>query len=112
MDNEINRRNFLKIAAAGGSLCLGGSGILALGANPRGSRLISPGCRGTKVKVARIYMGTSHGLWPEPKMDFRKEIRFYESQFDKLKDELSDVEFALDRLITSADQVKPLKNIF
>jgi hypothetical protein len=111
MDKEINRRNFLKIAAAGGSLCLGGSAISAFGANPRGPRLISPGCRGTKVKVARIYMGTSHGLWPEPKMDFRKEINFYESQFDKLKDELSDVEFTLNRLISSADQVKPLKNI-
>ena len=111
MDKEINRRNFLKIAAAGGSLCLGGSGILAFGANSRGSRLISPGCRGTKVKVARIYMGTSHGLWPEPKMDFKKEINFYESQFDKLKNELSDVEFTINRLISSADEVKPLKNI-
>jgi hypothetical protein len=109
MNSEINRRNFLKIAAAGGSLCLGGSGILAFGANPQGSRLISPGCRGTKVKVARIYMGTSHGLWPEPKMDFRKEIRFYESEFAKLKDELSDVEFVIDRLISTADQVGPLK---
>jgi hypothetical protein len=111
MDKEINRRKFLQIAAAGSSLCLGGSGILAFGANPRGSRLISPGCRGTKVKVARIYMGTSHGLWPEPRMDLRKEIRFYESEFAKLKDELSDIEFVIDRLITSAEQVGPLKNI-
>jgi hypothetical protein len=110
MDKEINRRRFLQLTAAGGSLCLGGSGILAFGANPRGSRLISPGCRGTKVKVARIYMGTSHGLWPEPKMDFRNEIRFYESEFEKLKDELSDVEFTLDRLVTSAEEVKPLKS--
>ncbi|MBC8469837.1 MAG: hypothetical protein H8D56_10225 [Planctomycetes bacterium] len=111
MDNEINRRTFLQIAAAGSSLCLGGSGILAFGANQRGSRLISPGCRGTKVKVARIYMGTSHGLWPKPRLDFRNEIRFYESEFEKLKDELSDVEFAIDRLITSAEQVGPLKSI-
>lgn len=111
MDRGINRRNFLKIAAAGGTLCLGGSGILVFGANPQGSRLISPGCRGTKVKVARIYMGTSHGLWPEPDMDFRKEFRFYESEFAKLQDELSDVEFVLDRLISSADQVGPLKSI-
>jgi hypothetical protein len=111
MDKEINRRRFLQLTAAGGSLCLGGSGILAFGANPPGSRLISPGCRGTKVKVARIYMGTSHGLWPEPKMDFRNEIKFYESEFEKLKNELSDVEFALDRLVTSADEVKPLKSI-
>jgi hypothetical protein len=111
MNKEINRRKFLQIAAAGSSLCLGGSGILAFGANPRGSRIISPGCRGTKVKVARIYMATSHGLWPKPQMDFRNEIRFYESEFEKLKDELSDVEFVLDRLITSAEQVGPLKNI-
>ncbi|MBN1804671.1 MAG: hypothetical protein JW837_05430 [Sedimentisphaerales bacterium] len=111
MDTEINRRNFLKIAAAGGSLCLGGSAITAWGENSRGSRIISPGCRGTKVKVARIYMGTSHGLWPQPKMDFGKEIRFYESQFDKLKDEMSDVEFVIDRLVSSADEVEPLKNI-
>ena len=111
MAKEINRRTFLQVTAAGSALCLGSSGILAFGANPRGSRLISPGCRGTKVKVARIYMGTSHGLWPEPRMDFRKEIRFYESEFAKLKDELSDVEFVINRLITSAEQVGPLKNI-
>jgi len=111
MDKEINRRKFLQITAAGSALFLGSSGILAFGANPGGSRLISPGCRGTKVKVARIYMGTSHGLWPEPRMDLRKEIRFYESEFAKLKDELADVEFVIDRLITSAEQVGPLKNI-
>ena len=109
MDKEINRRNFLKIAAAGGSLCLGGSAISAFGANPRGSRLISPGCRGTKVKVARIYMGTSHGLWPEPKMDFRKEINFYESQFDKLKDELEYLKTTKRREI--ADRIQKAKEM-
>jgi len=110
MNNKMNRREFIQLTAVGGALCLGGSGILAFGANPKGSRLISPGCRGTKVKVARIYMGTSGGLWPKPKLDFRNEIRFYESEFAKLKDELSDVEFVVDRLITSADQVGPFKS--
>ena len=110
MNNKMNRREFIQLTAVGGALCLGGSGILAFGANPKGSRLISPGCRGTKVKVARIYIGTSSGLWPKPKLDFRKEIQFYESEFAKLKDELSDVEFVVDRLITSADQVGPFKS--
>jgi len=100
MRNKINRREFIQLTAAGNALCLGGSGILAFGANRNASGLISPGCRGTKVKVARIYMGTSHGLWPKPKLDFRKEIQFYESEFAKLKDELSDVEFVVDRLFT------------
>ena len=104
MSNKINRREFIQLTAAGSALCLGG--ISAFGANPKGTRLISPGCRGTKVKVARIYMGTSGGLWPKPKLDFRKEIQFYESEFAKLKDELSDVEF-IDKLITSAEQVGP-----
>jgi len=110
MNNKINRREFIQLTAAGSTLCLGGSGILAFGANPKGSRLISPGCRGTKVKVARIYMGTSGGLWPKPKLDFRKEIQLYESEFAKLKNELSDVEFVVDRLFTSADQVGPFKS--
>jgi len=110
MNDKINRREFIQLTAAGSALCLGGSGILAFGANRNASGLISPGCRGTKVKVARIYMGTSHGLWPKPNLDFRNEIRFYESEFAKLKDELSDVEFVIDRLVSSADQVGPLKS--
>lgn len=110
MNNTINRREFIQLTAVGGALCLGGSGILAFGANPKGSRLISPGCRETKVKVARIYMGTSGGLWPKPKLDFRNEIRFYESEFAKLKDELSDVEFVVDRLVSSPDQIGPFKS--
>ena len=101
----------MQLSVAGSALCLGGMGLSAFAAGSRGSKLISPGCRRTKVKVARIYMGTSHGLWPKPRMDFRKEIRFYESEFAKLKDELSDVEFIVDQLISSAEQVAPLKNV-
>jgi len=117
MNNKINRRKFIQLTAAGGALCLGSSGPavglagLAFGANSKVSRLISPGCRGTKVKVARIYIGTSSGLWPKPDLDFRNEIKFYESELEKLKHELSDVDFVVDRLITSADQVGPFKSI-
>jgi len=109
MNKEINRREFIQLSVAGSALCLGGSSLV-FGAGSRGSKLISPGCRGTKVKVARIYMGTSHGLWPEPRMDFKKEIAFYESEFAKLKGELSDVEFVVDQLVSTADQIKPLKS--
>ena len=54
-------------------------------------------------------MGTSHGLWPEPRMDFKKEIEFYESEFKKLKNELSDVEFVIDQVVSSPEQIKPFK---
>jgi len=109
MRKELSRREFVQLSVAGSALYLGSSSF-AFGADSRGSRLVSPGCRGTKVKVARFYMGTSHGLWPEPRMDFKKEIAFYESEFAKLKDEMSDVEFVIDQLVSTPDQIKPLKN--
>jgi len=108
MNKEISRREFIQLSVASSALCLGGSSLV-FGAGSRGSKLISPGCRGTKVKVARIYMGTSHGLWPKPKLDFKNEIKFYESEFAKLKGELSDVEFVVDQMVSSADQIGPLK---
>ena len=110
MDPGMRRREFLQLAAVGGALCLSGSSLWVFGTKAKGSRLISPGCRKTKVKVARLYMGTSHGLWPKPNLDFQKEIRFYESEFSKLKDELSDVDFVVDELVTSPEQVGRIKN--
>jgi hypothetical protein len=96
---------------AGSATYLAGSGISALGAGPEGSKLISPGCRGTKVKVARIYMGTSHGLWPQPELDLKKEVRLYESQFAQLKDQINDVDFAVDAIVTSREQAAGLKDM-
>jgi len=111
MKKEINRREFLQLTAAGSALCLAGIGCQRQMVLSRKSpRLISPGCRRTKVKVARIYMGTSHGLWPKPKLDLENEVRFYESRFAELKDELSDVDFVVDELITSANQVGSIKD--
>lgn len=112
MKKEINRREFLQLTVASSALCLGGSSILAFGANPKASRLISPGARRSKVKVARIYMANPTNpwsLWPKPNLDLEGEIRFYEGQFAKLKGELYDVEFAIDELVTSVEQVSRLK---
>ena len=111
MKKEINRREFLQLTAAGSALCLAGIGCQRqMVLSQKGPQLISPGCRRTKVKVARIYMGTSHGLWPKPKLDLENEVRFYESKFAELKDELADVDFVVDELITSANQVGSIKD--
>ena len=112
MKEQINRRQFIKYAAAGGTIYAGGSSILAFGANHNASGLISPGCRGTKVKVARIYMGkTNNPYWPQPNLDLKKEIRFYKSEFAKLADELADVDFAIEALVTSPEQASGLKGM-
>ena len=44
-------------------------------------------------------------------MNFDNEIRFYESQFTNLSGELSDVEFVVNKLVTSAEEVSSIKNI-
>ncbi len=112
MRDQVNRRDFLQMTAAGGIFCLAGVGSpwpVALG-NQQSPRLISPGCRKSKVKMARIYMGTSHGLWPKPNLDLKKEVRFYESEFAKLKDELADVDFTVDELVTTGEEAARLKD--
>ncbi len=111
MRKGIKRREFLQLAAAGSALGLSHPRAFSFGPGPGSeTKIISPGCRKTKVKAARIYMGTSHGLWPKPNLNFKEEIRFYESEFLKLKDELSDVDFVVDELITTPEQVAPLKD--
>jgi len=110
MQKKVLRREFLQLTLTGSALCLCGLSGFAFSSGPDKLRLISPGCRRTKVKVARIYMGTSAGLWPKPNLDFKKEIQIYESEFNKLKDELSDVEFVIDELITSTEEATNIKS--
>lgn len=110
MRNELKRREFVQLTLAGSALCLGGPGVLALGASPNGPKLVSPGCRKTKVKIARIYMGDPRlRAWPKPDLNLENEIRFYNSEFAKLKKETADVEFVVDELVTAANQIGPLK---
>jgi hypothetical protein len=106
----MQRREFLQLTAAGAALGLGASGLGAFAAAPlHGSRLLSPGCRRTKVKVARIYMGSPRGHWPTPLLNIDDEVRSYQGTFDSLKDEWADVEFVADQLVTSAQQVEALQ---
>jgi hypothetical protein len=112
MKKKVNRRDFLQLTVAGGAVCLAGIGCQGPIAvrGMEGPRLISAGCRRSKVKVARIYMGTSHGLWPKPTLDLKSEIQVYDREFAKLKDELADVEFVVDELVSSRDDVARIKS--
>ena len=109
MSRQIDRREFLQITA-GGVAYFAGSNLLAADAWPGSSALVSPGCRRSKVKVARIYMGTKGGLWPKPKLNFQEEIGFYNQQFAKLGTEMADVDFAVDSLVTSPGEVQQIKD--
>jgi hypothetical protein len=109
MSGEIDRREFLQVTA-GGIAFFAGSGLFAADAWPRSSALVSPGCRRSRVRVARIYMGTEGGHWPTPKLNLREEMGVYGGQFARLGSELADVDFTVDELVTSVQQAQQLRD--
>lgn len=109
MARKLKRREFLQATAAGGAACLAASRILAASAYSRPPALISPGCRESKVRVAKIYMGKPKAHWPTPGLDLNAEIERYESQFTRMRKDLSDVDFVVSQLVTSPAQVRALK---
>ena len=110
MNQEIQRRQFLQISATGTAAALGAGSLMAAQADsPALTRLISPGCRRTKVKVARIYVSGTHTDWPRPGLDLQAEVASYQPVFAQLKAELADVEFSVDRLITSPKEVEDIQ---
>ena len=114
MKTEINRRQFLQQTAAG-AFALTCPNVLAFGLSKTKSPLVTPVWQRSKVKVARLYMANTEqggvtGLWPKPDLDLKKEIKFYESQFTKISKEISDIDFVIDQLVGSPEQVAGLKD--
>ncbi|MDM8007411.1 MAG: hypothetical protein QUV05_14830 [Phycisphaerae bacterium] len=108
MSHELGRREFLQASVAGGAICLGLSQFAAAQAAGVAPVLISPGCRGTKVKVARLYLVGTNKLWPTPKLDVNAERKRYEAEFDRMKEDFADIDFAVDEIIESANDVSKL----
>ncbi len=109
MATDIQRRDFLKLSAAGGGLSMAGSAVFAQATGAAAPKIVSPGCRKSKVKVARVFMGTEKGLWPKPGLDLEGEVRRYKSEFEKMWEELADVDFVVDELVTTPQQAAALK---
>ncbi len=109
MSGQINRREFLELTA-GSAMCFMGTGMFAANARAAGTKLISPGCRRSKVKVARIYMGQKKAHWPTPTMNAQEEIGVYGQRFAKLGSELADVDFPVNSFVTSAAEVNQIKD--
>ena len=111
MGKELKRREFIQMAAAGGAMCLTGPNRWPFAASGQesGPKLISPGCRGTKVKVARLFVAIPKGNWPKPTLDLQQEIAFYKAEFARMKDEFADIDFAVDELVATPAQVSALR---
>ncbi len=108
MSHELGRREFLQASVAGGAICLGLSQLAAAQAAGAAPALISPGCRGTKVKVARLYLVGTNKLWPTPTLDVNAERKRYETEFARMKDDFADIDFTVDEIIESAADVSKL----
>jgi len=107
---SLRRREFLKAGVCACVSCLGSGRVFASGTYPTSPALVSPGCRKSKVRVGKIYIGQPGALWPTPKMDLNAELRRYEREFDRLSDELSDVDFVGNTLVTSPEEVRGLED--
>jgi len=104
----LNRRGFLQAAGAGASLLALPGRLMAAAAEA--PRLISPGCRRSKVKIARLYLGIPKSRYPNPALDLEAEVRSYQAEFAKRKEEFADVDFVVDQVAGSPSEVKALKD--
>jgi hypothetical protein len=108
MTISLVRRDFLKVGAGACALCLAGGGILG-GSAVAAPMLISPGCRKSKVKIAKIYLGIPNAPWPTPKMDIQTEKQRYEDEFAGMGAEFADVDFTVNELVTTQEQAEAIK---
>ena len=106
----LDRRSFLRqsmVIASGCTLCFEALGQSAL-AGSSSTTLISPGCRRSKVRVAKLYLGVPKAHWPTPKMDIDAERKRYEAAFTS--PEFADVEFSLNKLVTKKEELEGLES--
>ena len=107
----LDRRSFLRqsLFVAGGCACCLQAGSLFGLATPLTTTLISPGCRRSKVKVAKVYLGVPKPHWPTPKLDVEAEARRYEAAFAEMHKEFADVEFLASKLVTRPEELSGLQ---
>jgi len=110
MSWKPTRRQFLKTTMAGGVIYLAAAGCELPATRAGRLDLVSPGCRKSKVRVAKVYLGQPKAHWPTPALDLKEEMARYEAQFVAMKGQLADVDFVVNELVTAPEQVRALKD--
>lgn len=111
MTTGIKRREFVQLSMS--SMAMAG---MFLGGTSQAftqdkSKIISPGCRKSKVKIAKLYIGVPNPHWPTPTLELDNEIKRYEEHFSKFKErDFNDVEFTLTQKISSLDDLNKALN--
>ncbi|HEY5910453.1 MAG TPA: hypothetical protein VJA21_07590 [Verrucomicrobiae bacterium] len=105
----VDRRSFLRLSlgfAGGCACCLHPGQLVAAASSATSTTLISPGCRKSKVKVAKLYLGIPQAHWPTPKLQLEPERQRYEEVF--ARKDFADVEFLGNQLVTTKAEVDGL----
>jgi len=116
MGLKPSRREFLTAVTAGGAIGLAAAGCVSQAARSGAAAaevapgLVSPGCRKSKVKVAKVYLGRPKAAWPTPAMDLQEEIGRYEAEFARMGKDFADVEFVTSDLVTKPEEAAALKD--
>lgn len=110
MNGGLNRREFIHLTLGGSMLCVGGRWCRADSPASPPRRLLSPGCRRSKVKVGRLYIGVPKAHYPNPAIDVADERRACQARFAEMQDQLSDVEFVVDELVSTPEQIQGLSD--
>jgi hypothetical protein len=97
------------ILAGGCAACWHAGSAFALQPSPPVTTLISPGCRRSKVKVAKLYLGVPNAHWPTPKMDIHAEMNRYEAAFAQMGREFADVDFFVNKLATKKEDLSDIQ---
>ncbi len=108
----FNHRDFFQRAAfltGGCALCAHSQALFGGAAETPGPALVSPGCRGSKVRVARLYLGKPGAHWPTPALDLQTEQRRYETEFNRRPNEFAHIDFVLSELLSEKAQIEPLR---
>jgi hypothetical protein len=92
-------------------LCFGAPSLWAAKKSPTIPGLISPGCRKSKVRVAKVYLGQPKAHWPTPKMDLGAEQQRYEAQFAGMQREFADVDFVVNDIISTKEQLAGIQAV-
>ncbi len=110
--HPLNRRAFLgrtALLAGGCACCAWGQSLFGDARDPGCPDLISPGCRRSKVRVAKLYLGKAGAHWPTPKLDVQAERARYETELGRRSRDFADVDFVLNEFLSEKGQVEPLK---
>ena len=111
-DGGLNRRTFLQrslVLTGGCAFCLNAGSLLAVPSNTTTTTLISPGCRRSKVKVAKLYLGVPNAHWPTPNMDLEGELKRYEATFGRMKKDFADVDFVVNKLVSKKEDLADIQ---